>query len=66
MLKIAALPKIFQSTPPAWGVTLSPIATLLILDHISIHTPRVGGDTQIWFCAIINGISIHTPRVGGD
>ena len=56
----------FQSTHPAWGVTVMfyQAARRFV---VSIHTPRVGCD--------INGlaqlkkayeVSIHTPRVGCD
>ena len=57
--------KVFQSTPPVWGVTyynqLPPA-----VQRISIHTPRVGGDITLYILCYNIMISIHTPRVGGD
>ena len=55
----------FQSTPPVWGAT-GIVVPAILLEVISIHAPRVGGDifgTNYYaFCEI----SIHAPRVGGD
>ena len=39
------LAELFQSTPPVWGATSSPSRDM-ILDMISIHAPRVGGDRR--------------------
>ena len=33
---------------------------------ISIHAPRVGGDTDKLGQNVLTAISIHAPRVGGD
>ena len=37
--------KIFQSTPPVWGAT-GATAFPLVITRISIHAPRVGGDSR--------------------
>ena len=38
-----------------------------VLHHISIHAPRVGGDSLILPSTSLHlAISIHAPRVGGD
>ena len=38
----------------------------MTLQHISIHTPREGGDGQVFTEWRNDRISIHTPREGGD
>ena len=35
---------VFQSTPPVWGATMGDKDLVRVLD-ISIHAPRVGGDS---------------------
>ena len=57
----------FQSTLPVWGVTCAPPCVIVATYTISIHTPRVGSDTQqIIVVRQLLTISIHTPRVGSD
>ena len=61
----ASQPEVFQSTPPVWGETpaLDDNRQAIL---ISIHSPRVGGDTVLQDMARKYQISIHSPRVGGD
>ncbi len=55
----------FQSTPPAWGATFLGVFNWIVND-VSIHAPRVGGDA-VWVPQrSIDAVSIHAPRVGGD
>ena len=56
----------FQSTPPVWGATCRIGKGSNWIYKISIHAPRVGGDTGDKGAAAATGISIHAPRVGGD
>ena len=55
----------FQSTPPGWEATGRELIDLVI-DHISIHASRVGGDGGSKEEAAQLKISIHASRVGGD
>ena len=57
---------IFQSTPPVWGATRQQPLRRPGVGVISIHAPRVGGDTIRWRRSEKILISIHAPRVGGD
>ena len=57
--------RIFQSTPPVWGATVSDMVEQTGL-QISIHAPRVGGDRLSAQLLAAEEISIHAPRVGGD
>ena len=57
--------RIFQSTPPARGATLTDKADTSHL-VISIHAPREGGDYTAGFYDGQLDISIHAPREGGD
>ncbi len=56
---------LFQSTPPVWGATQL-CAKYTEQSAISIHAPRVGGDSEIDVILMDQIISIHAPRVGGD
>ena len=57
---------IFQSTLPAWGVTLTEEEAKAAFE-ISIHTPRMGSDLLLAAMAsLMDCISIHTPRMGSD
>ena len=60
-----ALHKIFQSTRPVWGGTLS-IDQYTVNKPISIHPPRVGRDELQQTVVDPLKISIHPPRVGRD
>ena len=53
---------------PAWGATLRPCdAARRVGDRVSIHAPRVGGDSAHRRRSAIDApVSIHAPRVGGD
>ena len=57
---------IFQSTPPARGATLFFLGLGPVIDGISIHAPREGGDSQPNQPHSSSTISIHAPREGGD
>ena len=57
--------KIFQSTPPARGATVS-LQKIKMQAKISIHAPREGGDTVTGYNVWYTYISIHAPREGGD
>ncbi len=56
---------LFQSTPPVWEAT-EMIAPAMLETVVSIHAPRVGGDSVLPMPAIALRVSIHAPRVGGD
>ena len=56
---------IFQSTPPVRGATHSR-RLLPVMEGISIHAPRAGGDPIHAPDPAIGAISIHAPRAGGD
>ena len=64
-LKAKVSTSTFQSTPPAWGATYAS-ALLYLAIHVSIHAPRVGGDTKRSNSCHCRFVSIHAPRVGGD
>ena len=56
----------FQSTPPVRGATPSLVCGRM-LEVISIHAPREGGDLGVLPVRPAGGdISIHAPREGGD
>ena len=56
----------FQSTPPARGATPN-LFYLSLMDNISIHAPREGGDCSTPASERrSHRISIHAPREGGD
>ena len=58
--------KQFQSTLPARGATVY-LRRLCQTDHISIHAPRTGSDSEFGFGAPLpEEISIHAPRTGSD
>ncbi len=54
----------FQSTPPVWGATHA-THDLHISHFVSIHAPRVGGDTDPGVYASVQVVSIHAPPCGG-
>ena len=58
------LAELFQSTPPVWGATSSPSRDM-ILDMISIHAPRVGGDRRAARYRRTNLLFQSTPLVWG-
>ncbi len=45
LFSMRRLSRIFQSTPPVWGATLA-LLSVLRDRSISIHAPRVGGDSR--------------------
>ena len=55
----------FQSTPPAWGATFWADVFERPF-NVSIHAPRVGGDSSLSEAGGGTLVSIHAPRVGGD
>ena len=57
--------KIFQSTPPVKAATPIYVATA-VLEDISIHAAREGGDSKQAHRRSISHISIHAAREGGD
>ena len=57
--------KDFNPRPPCGGRLTIPVRCFL-LEHISIHAPRAGGDGIGAEIVLGAGISIHAPRAGGD
>ena len=55
----------FNPRPPCGGRPHLPEANQVV-DDISIHAPRVGGDVVTLNILTPKTISIHAPRVGGD
>ena len=55
----------FNPRPPCGGRPYD-LASFNNLADISIHAPRVGGDSNRALAASAVKISIHAPRVGGD
>ena len=55
----------FQSTPPVKAATPIYVATA-VLDDISIHAAREGGDLSPTEARKRRMISIHAAREGGD
>ena len=56
---------VFQSTLPAWGATWTWPRDMTPW-NVSIHAPRVGSDSPVWFALLLDIVSIHAPRVGSD
>ena len=52
----------FQSTPPVWVVT-DIRQVMQLIQQISIHTTRVGGDSEIHPCLVLNAQFQSTPPV---
>ena len=57
--------RLFQSTLPVWGATLT-AGGQPGRREISIHAPRVGSDDMVADASAALDISIHAPRVGSD
>ena len=64
-LEMQTTRRIFQSTLPARGATLT-AAGIFYEKTISIHTPREGSDRGKEDDRYLWPISIHTPREGSD
>ena len=56
---------LFQSTPPVKAATVYRIGPILI-QRISIHAAREGGDEGLCYTELPDFISIHAAREGGD
>ena len=57
--------RLFQSTLPVWGATITEPELAKRL-YISIHAPRVGSDLEYERALQDMRISLHAPRVGSD
>ncbi len=57
--------EIFQSTLPAGGATFSSLCMFHVA-VISIHAPRRGSDTSVYYRQLYRDISIPAPRRGSD
>ena len=56
---------LFQSTPPVWGATAAVAAVGHLPEAISIHAPRVGGDSKLSMVPNCSPIFQSTPPVWG-
>jgi len=55
----------FNPRPPREG-RLYNLQPKSVLEYVSIHAPRVRGDTDVSVVNPIVNVSIHAPRVRGD
>ena len=64
-IRFSPRPKIFQSTPPARGATAASRRLWYVLNSISIHAPREGGDDDLYDCNYLMFQFQSTPPARG-